>query len=57
MDSFPYAQFRFNGQIVKMTKAMFEQALRDSRHCKCNSCLICRVREYYEETKGVNYEK
>lgn len=42
----PYAMFRFNGQVVELTEAQTEQALRDSRHCNCKECLVCRVKEY-----------
>lgn len=45
----PYAMFRFNGEVVVMNKDQFMQALADSRLCKCNSCLCCRVREYRSE--------
>lgn len=42
----PFAMFRFDGEVVEMTKAQFDQALRDSRHCSCKACLVCRVAEY-----------
>ena len=51
-EDIPYAMFWFNERVVKMTKQQYEQALRDSKHCKCGRCLVCRTREYDDEIRG-----
>lgn len=48
----PFAAFRFNGEVIQMTRAQFDQAVRDSRHCSCKSCLVCRAAEY---ARSANY--
>lgn len=45
----PWAQFRFNGTVVNMARAQFEQACRDGKICGCNACLACRALEYKRE--------
>jgi hypothetical protein len=52
MSDVPYVQFRFNGEVVKLSKEQFEQCLRDARLCRCGACLCCRAEEYYNEVKG-----
>lgn len=45
----PYALFRVHGKIESLTRAQFEQALRDARLCRCGECLCCRAKQYAEE--------
>ena len=47
----PYAQFRFDGQVMNLTRHQFEQAVRDAKHCRCGTCLCCRALEYQQEAK------
>ena len=47
----PFASFRFHGEVVSLTPAQFEQALRDAVKCRCGDCLCCRAREYANETR------
>jgi hypothetical protein len=47
----PYAQFRFDGEVVTMNKAQFDQAVRDGRLCKCGQCLACRAWEYLKDSQ------
>lgn len=45
----PYAQFRFNGEVMSLTEAQFKQAVADGRLCRCNTCLACRAAEYAKD--------
>lgn len=42
----PFAQFRWDGRPLSMTRTQFEQALRDARVCGCGECLCCRAAQY-----------
>jgi hypothetical protein len=46
----PFAQFLFNDEVVSMNKQQFEQAVKEGKLCRCQSCLACRAKEYFEET-------
>jgi hypothetical protein len=37
--------YDLNGQITELTQAQYDQALRDSQHCRCDgvNCLACTV--------------
>ncbi len=50
-EAIPFAQFRFHGEVVSMTRAQFEQALRDGKLCYCENCLACRAVEYAREAR------
>lgn len=49
----PYAQFRFNGQVVVMNRHQFTQAVSDGKTCRCGNCLACRATEYAKENQWV----
>lgn len=42
--------------VIALTKQQFDQALADSRHCRCGDCLICYVREHSDE-KTYNFRR
>ena len=44
-----YAKFSFNGEEIQLTEQQFKQALADSKLCRCERCLICRVRQFHRE--------
>ena len=35
--------------VIVLTQREYDQALADSRHCRCGDCLVCAVREYEED--------
>ena len=49
-DTAPYAMFRFNGEVVILTRRQFVEAT--GTPCKCGSCLCCRAKEYEKEVKS-----
>jgi len=52
MPEIPFAQFRFQGEIVNLTQEQFEQCLRDAKVCRCGdeeTCLCCRVKAYFDK--------
>ena len=45
----PFAQFRYEGEIVSLTEWQFTQALVGD--CDCGKCLACRAKEYSKENE------
>lgn len=45
----PFAQFRYEGEIVNLTEWEFTQAI--SGDCDCGKCLACRAKEYAKENE------
>ena len=53
-ESIPYAQFRYNGEVVCLNRDQYKQALSDAKICRCHKCLACRAAEYDREAQRSN---
>ncbi len=46
----PFAQFRFNAEVITLNEHQFRQAIADGKLCGCGECLACRAVEYATES-------
>ena len=56
-NNIPYVMFRFNGEVITLTKNQFENAVRDSIHCNCKDCLVCTALDYYNNNLNPYYKR
>lgn len=45
----PYAEFRFEGEVVQMTEPEFFISVRNGVLCQCGGCLNCRATQYAKD--------